>query len=811
MKIFEKFGDKNFHSSLITTFGIDFDTYEHIVLPRLRGSGCRNNILVTDSRMLTYALDSTSFLPRSAGRHYTVTGVSTKGVFHPKIVLQLGRNAGRLIISSANMTSSGIAGNLEIAGQIDCSSIKSGERSLIIQAWNYLCRIVEPNQAAISHQLNWIRARCRWLADVEPMPGSIELSDGTLAAFLVNAGNNRIGDDYISLVGDDPVNRLIVISPYWDTDLAALKSLVTRLKVKEVFIVIDINKSLFPKDALSDLPDVKVVDISKFKFAKDRFVHAKAIIAQTKQYEHVLYGSANCTIAALGGDGFGGFNDEASLYRRFPIHTAISNLELKQFLNESQTVSHSLIPNYHRGEEIPLEQSAIRTPGKFECIYDTFCWWPPKTLKVEGCSIELLGLHGEPLDWTISSFVTGDHGQQRAKITRGNLRPSFACIRYPNGDISARAIVTLVDIIRDDVRETRGKKAEDAALQLAEETEEGLWLLEVLNIIEASETERSIDSIRESGVSVANRQESSNGFKTLSYDQFMARRSAVFEDSGVKRLGLSGSETSLVRSFLNRILNLKDDNVAIDDAKEQQQAQSLLNMRDETGATQGIESEDYSTIDIGITEQKALEQKQKIAAGRIEATREQIVHSVEKFNERIRAKVKDGEISMIDVLRLRAIITVVASAGWCEYEKVGVQKRTSIQVLPSYGDYSWLKLIGQLLFTFFGGPSPAIRYLQLNTEHDQIPHDVFEALITCIWAANACIASASNYESLSANVPHFQKRVNEVYLQTKLSPQELGAGWVINMMIALNHRFDVRLGISGEMLMQQHQTKLSVL
>lgn len=36
MKLYERFADKNYHTSIVTTFGIDFDAYENIVLPRDR-------------------------------------------------------------------------------------------------------------------------------------------------------------------------------------------------------------------------------------------------------------------------------------------------------------------------------------------------------------------------------------------------------------------------------------------------------------------------------------------------------------------------------------------------------------------------------------------------------------------------------------------------------------------------------------------------------------------------------------------------------------------------------------------------------
>ena len=36
MRLYEQFAEKNFHTSVAATFGIDFDAYESIVLPRLR-------------------------------------------------------------------------------------------------------------------------------------------------------------------------------------------------------------------------------------------------------------------------------------------------------------------------------------------------------------------------------------------------------------------------------------------------------------------------------------------------------------------------------------------------------------------------------------------------------------------------------------------------------------------------------------------------------------------------------------------------------------------------------------------------------
>lgn len=57
MKLYETFGKRGFHTSITTSFGIDFDAYENMMLPRFRGAGCYNNLLAVDGGMLSLALE----------------------------------------------------------------------------------------------------------------------------------------------------------------------------------------------------------------------------------------------------------------------------------------------------------------------------------------------------------------------------------------------------------------------------------------------------------------------------------------------------------------------------------------------------------------------------------------------------------------------------------------------------------------------------------------------------------------------------------------------------------------------------------
>lgn len=153
MKLYERFGDSGFHTSIVTTFGVDFDAYENIAASRFRSAGSRNNMLVVDRRMLAFALSTDSNLPAEAGRQYSVSGASARGVFHPKLILQFGRSQGRLIIASANATATGFAGNLELVGIVECDHSESPEQQLIASAWEYVSRFIDVKQKALSHQL----------------------------------------------------------------------------------------------------------------------------------------------------------------------------------------------------------------------------------------------------------------------------------------------------------------------------------------------------------------------------------------------------------------------------------------------------------------------------------------------------------------------------------------------------------------------------------------------------------------------------------------------------------------------------------
>lgn len=810
MKLYERFGDSGFHSCITTSFGIDFDAYENIALPRLRGAGCSNNVLMVDGRMLTYALDGASSLPEYAGRHYTVTGVQPKTVFHPKIVLQLGRRSGSVIISSANMTASGLAGNLELAGWVSFTQEARGEARLIAATWQYLSGLLSRDGQALTHQLEWLRARTPWLLDTVPATDTVDLADGSVAALLTSNGTSAtagIGRRFSNLIDGERVERLVVLSPYWDDGLAALSSLVAQLLPKKLTILIDRNTELFPAESTEALSDMEIFDLNTF--GSGRFIHAKAIIAQTNRADHVLYGSANCTAAAIGTSNYAGANHEVCLYRRLPSGTTLASLGLAKIIDEGSAIRPDELPPYRKEQELPLAEAALRAPGQFECAFDTLHWRPPTAL-TEQVAIELLDTAEDLVPIQLIPMNSSDNSLRVFQMSGTKARPAFARLRLPDGTTSALAVVCVVDSLREIVRDARGKRAEAAAIVLSEETEEGLWLWEVLNELESAELARQDAPGAKRPRKSKDKEEVTEEHRKLGYEAFIAGRQVRSEEQGAERNSLAGSDLSLVRNFLNRILTIAGDGQNAALPREDTIARGL-DLQDETGdGAAALElGETFGTAP-EVADDIAAAEEQRRKAARAKASREQIIQSVTALNDQLKTKIGASALDSIDVLRLRAMLMILAASGQPAKTKL---PSGALQVLPlSNNADGWPRVIGQLLFAFFGGNRPAIRHLHIEAVHDKLPDDVFECWATSLWAVQACVCAARQEKSMQAQtLSLLMTLATQIYARTALTKQELTGETMTIIFAKLNDRFCARLGVLPAEIEQGHLRNVKAL
>jgi hypothetical protein len=805
MRLYERFADKGYHSSLATTFGIDFDAYENIVLPRLRGAGCRNNMLLADGRMLTHALGGASALPRQAGRYYSAAGARAPGLFHPKLFLQVGRKGGRLIIGSANMTAAGLAGNLEIVAMIECETDDSGAQRLIAQAWQYLSGLIDPADPMLPVQRDWMLSRAAWLRTAVPATSVVSLGDGTEAALLIADRQSGIGRRFADLI-NEPVKRLTVISPYWDERLAALSYLDERLSPLEIAAIIDRDTGLFPGDAASSIHNLKLYHREKFEVG--RFIHAKAVIAETDSCDHLLFGSANCTVAALGKAEVAGSNDEACIYRRLPAETAIDALGLSKLLQDENRIDPSDLEPLTQENDIPLDALANQHPGTFSLRGTTLTWQPSeKVTAPEEQAIQLLGATGIALDISSIKIAGSKLPVLRYQVEIEEELPVFA--KVAGAQNFPPAIVTQVDMLHTAIRETHSKRIENVLAQLDGETEASLALLEVLDVLDRIE-ETEINAPGE-GVTIPKAQRQDDGdnaqiYKKLSYAEFVAGR-RPHHAAPILHNSLGGSDVSIVRGFLNRIVGLNALQIAAEDDDEDY-LKTAFDLGDETedasGALEAGEEFDRTTA---LQDSEAIEAEEYSQKARQrKATKDQIVAAVLNFSKRIDLKEDKGQLSTRDFLRLRALLMIICTAAWKGTDKTTQKGRTSLQVLPVEGDsHSWPIVIGRLLFKVFGGTNPAIRSLKLDPDHDQLPADLIECWATCFWCLQVCL-SVPVSSTEAAKIEKYIKPLSvETYRLTFLSAQELLDQSVVAVMDAMNKQYSERLGIDPNVVFSKHK------
>jgi hypothetical protein len=809
MKLYERFGAKGFHTSLISTFGIDFDTYENVCLNRLRGAGCTNNFILPDARMLSLALDGASALPRHAGRLYAAAsmGASRKGVFHSKLFLRLGRRGGELLAGSANMTAPGLAGNRELMGMIECGVDESGERRIVAAAWAYLEARLDQTQTSIAQQVAWMLKRTPWLKEAEPATGLTALRDGSVAAFLTNDAETGIGRRFIDFIEGRPVERLIVISPYWDQKLAGLKQLIAQLTPRETVLMIEPDRQLFPADALQDVSNVALRDISALD--DKRFFHAKAIIAQTREVDHVLFGSANCTVAALGSGLSRGINDEACLYRRLPTNASIGALGIERLLTTEHEIKVDQIELPQPTDDLDLAEIARRDPGRFECVYDILTWWPPVSAKDVG-AIELLDADGKQCPVILTDITPESSAMRRFRLSGTDERPALARLRYIDGTASAPAIVALADILRQRAKESRSKKAEAVAARLSEETDEGFWLLEALDILQAAEERQTggdAKTVTRKRRPAGKPEQPEKDHRTLAYDRFIAGRRLRSDDSKLTPNSFGGSDLALVRGFINRILGIGGHDEIPPDAEDNDGARAF-DMGDETGdAESAIERGDEFAKPTPKKPDEEEEEKKKKERekARREAHRDDIIAKVTAFDELIHKHASAGKLGAVDILKLRALIIVVAVTGWSGAGNNGAGQQTAMQAFPAAGDAnSWPRLMGRVLFAFFGGSHPAIHELRLDASFDDLTADIVEGWATCFWAIQACLDGARKHKDNVGLVKPLETLAQRLYAVTRLQEVEMTGPGVMGVIKAMNERYAARLGIDAGAVERTH-------
>jgi hypothetical protein len=756
---------RGFHSVIATSFAVEFEAAEEVMLPQLMASGATNILLIADARMSAISLSDGSSLPKQLGRDYALYGPPiTSGLFHPKIVLQLGRDGGRAFVSSANITAAGLGGNVEIAIEIECSNDPGPEQDFIRAVWKYLEEIVSGSEGAVQDAVSWARERTPWLAGNLP-DVTQTLDDGSILAFLAVPAEIGVLERFAGLVKGAPVEQLIIISPYWDESLESVADLRAALSPKRIIILLDAHRHEFPRGA-KGVTDVELIDIGDW--SKSRFTHAKLFIAQTTEHDHVLSGSANCTPAALGRAGFQGTNAEACVYRRLPSSVSIDALGLKELLSRTPTLPSDL-PNVQHREPIPLGPVASRRPGIFEVDHGVLLWTLPSTPDWSGCSIQLLDCDGTILQISGPEKIIAREDRRIIQCEANVLTGVHFSRAILGGVLSTIAPVTHRAIVKTRRREpTTGRVARSAAL-FDDGTGIELFLLEAFEDLYRADTSdgEPVPEISAARGGRIGKEAAPQPTRILSYEEFMIERADHSMGGRKGENALAGMHCNGVRALLNRLSGVVDE-----DEKLRQENDKWMDLANEAAKSEGDEIAEPASPPPEIPQQRP-------------ADRKAFERAVRNYSDGFTKVVRP--IGPTDVVKLRLLLMAILWNAQCTAFSGGLSCTTD--------DQGWPRLAVRVIATFFWGKNPPIRRLILEGDFQEMPIDFLECWTTTLWTLDAILLAVSKsqiHKDFLSRLPQLRALI---ITQLGLTSADLAGDAMTQRRLRLDQTIGGRLGI----------------
>ncbi|WP_157934331.1 hypothetical protein [Microvirga ossetica] len=742
------------------------------MLPQLMASGATNFLIVADERMASMSLSDGSQLPAQLGRDYELFSPPVAdGLFHPKIVLQIGRRLGRLFVGSANITAAGLAGNAEAVVELECNDEPSPEREIVRSAWKYVSNLVAREPGTAREALNWAADRAPWLVGQEVAPLQY-LDDGTAIAFLARDGSAGIGSRFIGLIGDEVVERLVVASPYWDGQLEALGTLMKRMQPASTTVLLDAEGHEFPLET----PRPAAIEFRAFPSSlKGRFKHAKFVIASTATHDHVLVGSANCTTAALGRDASGGANAEACIYRMLPRDRAIEALGLSECL-EAMPIDPAEIDRREPSPPIPLDEIAARKAGSFELDGDMITWSLPDGTSGSG-SLRLLDASGSEIE-TVAFQITGESVPRRSfRLTFEKPEHiSFAVVEQ-DGFVSNPAHVAHRSLLRRRRREVATGSVAKAIAAFDAGEDLDLWMHDAFDkLARADLNDRPPPSI----ALVRTRHSDPDGEdeppQQLTYDEFMETRSPDSRDEIRRDSTLAGTHSDSIRSFLNMLVGRSVNPCDPDDVDND----DWMNLADEDEERElDAEAQRTETEQVPAPEQRPNDTP-------VDA--KQFVRMVQQYATII-AKGTEP-LGPSDVLRVRFWLTMLLYKARHPGLPRGLEATTD--------EHGWPRMALRVIAAFFcGKKKPPITRLMIAKEYTEMPVDFLECWVTVLWTLDAIetvLAGSARHREFLGFV--HMARVDVVKI-LGLTPAELATETVLELRAALDRTLGVRLGLNG--------------
>jgi hypothetical protein len=778
MKYFEAFGEGGFHSAFMTTYAFGSLAFEDIPFPKLRGAGCRNIVVLADRKMVNQSFADFG-PPRFAGTSYHLVKADAPTAFHPKLTVLIGEKKGRLLVGSANLTALGLGGNKEQVASISYTEETPENAKFFIAAMGYLRRYVPQDDQWFPTSVNRALRSAPWLREDGFDPtfsrdGAAELN------LLFDRPEITLLDQIVASINGDPIERLIIVSPYWDSQLEGLSRLKEGLGNPPTDILIENEASGFPSSALHRFSDVSLFDIAPN--AEGRFLHAKLIIARGQRWDHVISGSMNCTYPALMGPPSGG-NAEAGIYKRVPRGAALEVLELTGY-EDARLHSEQLVQLQQSFEERDEIEPAV-DGGTLTLQAGRIAWMAPAKAKADPVSIQFYDRDGAAL----AQIDLEAQPSASYALPPDSQRPKHGIVTFGGGIVSAPVQVIDLDILAVRTLPAQGGRKKRLIDTIAEAIDEDIELMKALTDLEALEDEEQAnDALQVPKAQPQKAEAVAREYEQLSYEDFVRARTqanAQGRSFGLYMKSRHDRAANLISVCLNRMIGLVGvDLVGIEESDFQ--AVGAIDFK----TTEPQLSDDMPTNDASENHQPPSRSK----SAQNLATAKKFQEAVTAFETRCKA-MAGKKITTSEMVRLRTLIQIILSHA----QPVSGTFSTA-QILPVYNaqGHDWPRLVGRLLLQHFG----AAKALQnLTVEPDEAEQQrVLEYLALANWAAKAALRAVMSDKKAAVLRGSLERLAAALATQTEtiLAVLESDRSYYAQIMAKLDERFEARLGFQSK-------------
>lgn len=275
---------KKYDIALMTTFNFEIGFFERNVLNKLFDNGIRKVSLFVDNKEYLKAIEETEL--SYIGKRYIVTPVVMNSSFHPKVILLLGKTKARIIVGSWNLTTNGYFINNEVGNCFDYDENHPENLSLIKNTIDFFLEINNNTDKRDSRLIESITNYPYYSLNNDVLNDTYFLSNMTES--IINQVKNKI---------EEEVNTIDIAVPYFDNELTGLKYIEELYPKSKINLFIQNERNTFPEKYVNNY------SINLYNYFSDnksyRFYHGKVIRFNTDKHSYILYGSTNCTQAAL--------------------------------------------------------------------------------------------------------------------------------------------------------------------------------------------------------------------------------------------------------------------------------------------------------------------------------------------------------------------------------------------------------------------------------------------------------------------------------------------------------------------------------